>query len=327
MVSAKLRSALNSSITETEVKWQGLFSYKVSYQASVRGRHELSVTVNGLAIAGSPFRVYIQQSPWLLNQPVQVFKVLKTPNRVAVSKSGQILVTDKEGVLVFDSEGALVNTLKLFLSEGRQETRSIAVDSSDNVYVTVISVCKVFKLSPSGEVIVSVGGRGSGPGEFNIPDGIAQRDDKLFVCDRHNHRIQALDLNLNFISSLGCHGNGEGQFEQPTDLAFDQRGNMYIADWGNSRVQVFSSEGLHTKTFGRRGRGPGELIKPCGIHVDRNSVYVTEWDNKRVSVFTTHGRFVTSFGMPKFGYPRGIAVDHDGYLYVCDVSNKCVQVF
>ena len=54
-------------------------------------------------------------------------------------------------------------------------------------------------------------------------------------------------------------------------------------------------------------------------------MYVTERYNHRVSVFRTSGEFVHSFG--ELNFPNGIAVDHDGFVFVCDASNEHIQVF
>ena len=178
-----------------------------------------------------------------------------------------------------------------------------------------------------------MGSKGNGPEQFNVPNGMTQSGDKLFVCDRSNHRIQILDLDLNFIGSSGCRGCNVGEFEKPVDIAFDKGDNMYIMDSGNNRVQVFTSDGTFLRTFGRRGSGPGELDRPVGILVDYYTVYVTDSGNERVSVFTTEGEYITSFGSVgngngEFRAPWGITMNLDGYLYVCDIlTNNRVQVF
>ena len=82
----------------------------------------------------------------------------------------------------------------------------------------------------------------------------------------------------------------------PEDLAFDPAGNLYVADFRNNRVQVFSQNGTYLRTFGMHGSGPGELSSPVCVHVDHDYVYVVEWRNHRVSVFHTSGAFITSFG-------------------------------
>ena len=179
-------------------------------------------------------------------------------------------------------------------------------------------------------LVKTVGGEGSRTGQFDWPWGIAlSKESKLFVCDKNNHRIQVFDTNLKFISCFGKEGIAEGQ---PTDLTFDHAGGVYVTDHYDDCVQVFSQNQTFLRTFSRFGSGPGELSNPRGIHVDHDYVYVVENGNHHISIFYTSGEFITSFG--RWGYkegvlihPRGITIDQDGFLYVCDAWNNCIQVF
>ena len=327
-MSARLTSLVNRSTSEAEVECESPASYSVSYQACVRGRHELSVQVNGQPIAGSPFRVYIQQPSRLLGRPVKVIEGMDRPGRAAVSGSGQLVVTGRAGVSVFDGEGALVTTFKSLPS--MLIPTDVAVDARGDMYVSDPNT--VIKFSSSGETLTSVAGGDGDAGKFDYPEGLALRHNKLFVCDRYKHRILTFDFYLRFVSQFGSHGNDEGQLNHPADVAFDTEDNMYVVNFGSRCVQVFSPSGTFLRMFGGRGSGPGELSGPFGIHVDCSRVYVSEWGNHRVSVFTTLGEYVTSFGGQgsgegEFNRPRGIAMDRDGYLFVCDSCNSRVQVF
>ena len=96
---------------------------------------------------------------------------------------------------------------------------------------------------------------------------------------------------------------------------------------------MFSQTGTFLRTFDRHASGPAELSEPwsIGICVYHDHVYGVEWLNNRVSVFYTSGEFITSFGRRGSGgelsQPRGITIDQDGFLYVCDCGNNRIQVF
>ena len=140
------------------------------------------------------------------------------------------------------------------------------------------------------------------------------------------------DTNLKFIRCFGKRGSGKGEFSNLHDLTFDPVGDVYVTDYHNHRVQVFSQNGTFLRTFGRRGSGPGELSKPWGIHVDHDYVYVVELGNNRVSVFYTSGAFITSFGRRgnkegELRDPAGITIDQNGFLCVCDYQNNRIQLF
>ena len=137
------------------------------------------------------------------------------------------------------------------------------------------------------------------------------------------------DTNLKSISCFGKFGSGEGEFREPIDLTFDPAGDVYVTDWNNHCVQVFSPNGTFLRTFGRCGSGLSEL---WGICVDHDYVCVVDNGNHRVSIFYTSGEFITSFGSwgsweGELRNPRGITIDQDGFLYVCDGSNNRIQVF
>ena len=102
------------------------------------------------------------------------------------------------------------------------------------------------------------------------------------------------DLDLNFIRSIGSHGKGRGEFGAPDDVKFDTAGNMYVAEWGNARVQVIDSSGHFIRFFGQEGKG--KLSRPSALHIVDKYVYVSDISGHCIVVYDTSGNFVTSFG-------------------------------
>ena len=93
---------------------------------------------------------------------------------------------------------------------------------------------------------------------------------------------------------------------------------------------MFRKDDQYLRHFGQWGEG--ELSGPAGLCVSGDYVYVTEYYNNRVSVFLTSGEFVHSFGEERSGRgelkdPYGIAIDRDGFVFVCDIGNNRIQVF
>ena len=324
-------------MVEAKVVGKTPATYEVSYQPSVRGRHDLSVRVNSMPIRGSPFRVYVRPSPRLLGTPVRVIGGLNRPRAIVTTRNGEMIVCESNRVSVYTKDGQKIKTIieSVWSSIRSYQVNptGVAIDGSGNMYITDVNSDRLFKLNSNGKLVKSVDGEGKKPGEFGRPDGIAiSEDNKVFVSDQLNYRIQIFDTDLNFISCFGTKGSGEGEFQYPSDLAIDGAGNLYVADHLNIRMQVFSQSGTFLRSFDRRRLRPGELRLPQGIHEDHGWFYVTEWDNDRVSVFTTSGEFITSFGSygsgkGEFSLPRGITTDEDGYVYVCDYANDRVQVF
>jgi tripartite motif-containing protein 71 len=160
-----------------------------------------------------------------------------------------------------------------------------------------------------------------------------------------------------FLSSWGAHGSADGQVSRtigftldangnpvalpddelqyaPVGVAVDPRGNVYVLDGGNSRIEKFTSQGKLVTTWGALGHANGEFMVPWGgVAVDpAGNVYVADTGNNRIQKFTSEGRFLTKWGTKgvrggQFASPGGVAVDSDGNVYVLDSGNCRIQKF
>lgn len=103
---------------------------------------------------------------------------------------------------------------------------------------------RVVKLGTGGHYLGSWGSRGTGPGQFQQPEGIAvdQRGD-VYVADTGNNRIQKFGPQGQFLTQWGTKGPGSGQFNLPTAVAVGGSGNVFVADRANSRIEKFSPSG------------------------------------------------------------------------------------
>jgi len=86
--------------------------------------------------------------------------------------------------------------------------------------------------------------------------------------------------------SFGSFGSADGQFNLPRGVAVDGSGNIYVADVGNNRIQVFNSAGTHQLSFGTLGSADGQFNSPIGVAVDGSgNIYVSDTGNHRIQVF------------------------------------------
>ena len=320
VVEAELKSVVNDSVVHAKVTSKGRGVYEVTYTLEVRGRHTLIVKVNGTQIAGSPFQVFAKIHPAQLGEPVRVVEEMVSPLGIALNSEQQLVVAEWGGkkVTVFDREGKKVQTIT---SEKFSQPVGVAVDKADNIYVSDNGNSSILKFSKEGKLMKTVGRKGTRLGEFRDLSLIKVINDKLYVCDRENYRLQILNTGLMYVDSFGCYGDGDGQFNRPNGIAQDRAGNLYVSDSYNNRVQVFDCKGQFLSTFRKKGDASKQLNIPCGISVSSDQfVYVCDNQNNCVSVFKTSGEFVTSFG--QFTTPVGIAVDDDSFVYVSEPAGK-----
>ncbi|XP_045536383.1 RING finger protein nhl-1 isoform X2 [Papilio machaon] len=180
----------------------------------------------------------------------------------------------------------------------------------------------------------SVGSRGSEPGYFTWPRGIAVGpDNTMVVADSSNHRVQVFDMNGIFIKEFGQYGSGEGEFDCLAGVAVNRIGQYIIADRYNHRIQVFDPAGRFLRSFGSQGTGDGKFNYPWGITTDAlGFIYVCDKENHRVQVFQSDGTFVGKFGsfgskLGQLEHPHYIAVSSTNRVLVSDSNNHRIQVF
>ncbi len=120
------------------------------------------------------------------------------------------------------------------------------------------------------------------------------KNNELYVCDSNNDRVQIFDLDLNFKRSFGKKGTGRGQFNSPADVNFDSKGNIYVTDQENHRIQVFSPHGEHhIHTI----KGDSEF-HPVSLFTHGNLMYVTDFSHHEVRVIDIESKeFISNLEM------------------------------
>ncbi|MBI3852198.1 MAG: ABC transporter permease subunit [Verrucomicrobia bacterium] len=137
------------------------------------------------------------------------------------------------------------------------------------------------------EWLGSFGQAGTGNGEFNRPEGLGiGPDDRIYLADSCNHRIQIFSPDGKWLRSYGRAGSGKGELSYPYDVRVDAAGNQFVCEFGNSRIQVFDAHDRPVEILGRPGSAPGEFSNPWAIALDsRGNLYVADAGNHRVQKF------------------------------------------
>ncbi|WP_187261998.1 DUF7619 domain-containing protein [Pontibacter beigongshangensis] len=254
-----------------------------------------------------------------------VGKSLLYPQDIVMGQDGLLYVADGHSTRVFDTSGNFKK--EYYTKENIRDPRSdfrVSRDKDGNVYLITEPKGTIQKLSPSGEIILTIDTHDEVP---YTPKGIVvDNDGNIFIAYSRKHKIQKFSPQGTLILEFGELGHQQGQFSVPTDLALDANGNLYVTDTGNKRIQVFNKEGKFIKQIGGQESFP-DLI-PSDVAVDaQGNVYVTDVAAYRVLVFDSNNRLVRSFGTEGWGdgqFMTGhfmearltIAVDATGNIFV-----------
>ncbi len=213
------------------------------------------------------------------------------------------------------------------------------VDRHGNIWVTDGATSKdgtrgvqVIELSPQGKVLLRLGTagvRGSDESHFQAPaDVITAPNGDIFVADGHTAipntipagsvpRIVKFSKDGKFIKQWGQAGSGPSEFSNPHALAFDSHGRLFVADRGNSRIQIFDQDGKFLDQWTQFGR-------PAGFYVDKkDTLYAIDADsNETVHPGWHKGVWIGSIrsGQPTAFVPddsagEGVVVDAGGTMY------------
>ncbi len=238
--------------------------------------------------------------------------------------------------------------------------RDVAVDGSGNVYVADASNQRIRKITAAG-VVTTLAGSGtagfadgtSTAAQFYYPSGVAvDGSGNVYVADALNQRIRKITAAgvVTTLAGSGTAGYADGtgtaaQFRNPTGVAVDGSGNVYVADQSNQRIRKMTAGGVVTTLAGSGMYGYADgtataarFSNPYGVAVDGSgNVYVGDESNQRIRKITAGGVVTTLAGSGTAGYadatgtaaqfsnPLGVAVDGSGNVYVADYGNNRIR--
>ncbi|MDH2915339.1 MAG: hypothetical protein PXX77_00535 [Gallionella sp.] len=249
------------------------------------------------------------------------------------SEVGQIVWDGKETIyavgkdkksLLRINKGAVSGEIKL----EDMELTGVTVDKAGAVWVLDKKNMRGAKLDETGMVVVSLGGRGNGAGQFSDPTSIAvSASGLIFVSDKTNRSVQVFREDGVYLNSLG---GTASKITAPISMSFDTLDNLYVLDGARGSVLVFSSSGQEIAEFGKTKEGGSSFTKPVALMATSAELLVL--DGNQIKVFSQKGQLLRLFG-DKGGAPGGLndpvsITGGEGVTFlVSDRGNKRVQTF
>jgi sugar lactone lactonase YvrE len=258
---------------------------------------------------------------------------------VAFDAQGHLYALNRgpKPLMEFDADGKFIRAFGdgLFV-----RSHGLRIDRDGNLWATDVGGHIVLKLSPQGQVLLTLGTKGqagswddtAGMRLLNQPNDVAiAANGDIFVAEGHtpgamgDPRVLKFDKTGRFIKSWGGKGKEPGKFEVAHGIAIDAGGLLWVADRENQRIQVFDQNG----TFVRQMKYAG---LPCSFAIGRDAVFMANGFAGQVLKLDLAGNVLAATGRPgtglgEFGEAHFIAVSPKGELFVADSVNGAMQKF
>lgn len=235
-------------------------------------------------------------------------------------------------LMVFDRDGRLVETWdeQLVPIIGRPHRVVISpYDADRHVWLIDDAAHQILKFTRDGRLVMTVGQpneSGSDRTRFNRPTDLAWLPNgDFYVADGYtNTRVVKYSADGDYLLEWGRPGTGPGEFNTVHGIAIDEKRRVYVADRGNSRIQVFDENGTHLDTW-------PDVRFPYFIHMSADQhLWVSDGRTQKILKYDLTGRLLYSWGT--FGSypgamwgPHQFSVDNENNLYIAEAHNGRVQ--
>jgi hypothetical protein len=343
-----------------------------------------SLFFSSLLIAQSPRvpEIAYRSVPGFLKLPPDIY--LAEVAGVAVNSKGHVFVYSR-GNTTGPAYAAAAAQLLEFSADGKflreighnlyawSFAHSVKIDKDDNIWVADKGSDMVIKFDPDGRVVMVFGRKQEASDEGTAPlkhpkpplppvDGMFRQVTDMawdaagntYISDGYiNSRIAKVDKNGNWLKSWGEPGSGPGQFSTPHSIALDAEGNVYVADRGNRRIQVFDGDGKFLRQIvidipfdpnarpaignkpelpltGAQTMAPGAPWAICITPQPNQVLFSSDGYPGRIYKLSLDGKVLGVLGesgkqLKQFGWIHQIACPSENELFVAELLNWRVQ--
>ncbi len=203
-------------------------------------------------------------------------------------------------------------------------TASVAINSTGHLLILQRGEVPFLEFDGEGNFIRSFGS----PEIFNRSHGLTiDADDNLWVTDVRDHIAMKLNADGEILSMIGERGEkgvwdddtGSHLLSEPTAIAFDSIGNLYIAqghgNGGSPEILKFKADGEFIMKWGMLGNAPGQFAVAHAIVIDSNdTLYIADRENNRIQLFDTSGNYLEQWNYNTL--ICALYLHDDGYMYI-----------
>ena len=285
------------------------------------------------------------------NSKGHIFVYTRTGSVNVTTGTNRVFVRSASRLFEFDQAGKYIREIGQGLY-GFVQAHAVRIDPQDNIWVVDEGSNMVIKFDPEGRVVMTLGRKpeainnpvrpanpdaGSGPGfpgdNFNGPSDVAwDSAGDIFVADGSApSRIAKFDKNGVFIKTWGGKGEALGKFSTPHSIVVDSKDNLYVADRGNKRIQVFDTDGNLKKTYTNVG-SPWALCITSGPHpyLYSSDSNTNDFDPATIYKMELDGTILGKFGaggkqLKEFGTVHEMDCRKDNEVYVAEITTWRVQ--
>lgn len=271
------------------------------------------------------------------NLPIPEGPPSGAPASVAFDPQGHLYVLFRgpRPLMEFDENQKFIRAF----GEPLRRAHGFRMDTDGNFWVTDVSAHIVEKLDSQGKVLLTIGTKGeagewseaAGSHKLNEPNDIAfGRNGDIFVAQGHtpgkgDPRVLKFDKSGSFIKSWGGEGTDAGKFNVAHGIAVDAKGQLWVADRENSRIQIFDQDGNFVKQLKYAGL-------PCSLDIGKQNIFMVNGFTGQLLKMDLDGNVLAAVGMPgkglgEFGEAHFLAVSPKGDIYIADTVNSTLHKF